>query len=248
MQHQSQKILHTNYDRLWELLYAFGEQPLITPSDHKFAAIASAASRGSHHGQKFIQIRKYGQESARIYSCCWGHTTSCYGSRIGGYSDGLDSWARGLMMRTESLVLKPSDEVVRNLGRLLNSAALDYDQALKHLPREPGVYLISHKRQKRYLYVGRTKDLRKRIQQHAQRQNETSRLYAQPVQKGLINSGRCSNSKEAQKYLSSKCAVKYLVVPDEERRVYPWMKRSLLEHYAICVMEPEYNISGEFEH
>ena len=151
-------------------------------------------------------------------------------------------------MRTESLVLKPSDEVVRHLGRLLNSPAVDYDQALKHLPREPGVYLISHKKQKRHIYVGKTEDLRKRIRQHMRHQNERSRFHGQQVQKGLINAGRCNDSTEAQKYLSQNCAVKYLVIPDEERRVYPWMKRSLLEHYAICVIEPEYNISGESEH
>ena len=236
MEHQSQKILYTNYDRLWEALHTFGEQHLITPNDHKFTAIAAAASRGSHHGEKLIQVRKHSQEFARIYPCCWGHTTNCYGTRIGGYSDGLDLWARGLMMRPESLILKPSDEVVPNLDRLLSSVALDYGQALTHLPKEPGVYLIYDRKQKKYIYVGKTKDLRRRIRQHAHHQKETSQLYGQQIQKGLINAGRCNNSEEAQKYLSSNCAVKYLVVPDEKRRIYPWIKRSLLEHYAICAI------------
>lgn len=144
---------------------------------------------------------------------------------------------------------KPNDGVIRSFNMLLNSNELGYDQAMSRLPEEPGVYLIYDRKQKKHIYVGRTKNIRKRIRQHRYHQkNENARFYGQPVQKGLKGDGLCVNSVTAQQYLSSNCTVKHLVVPDEERGKYHWRARSLLEHYAISVIEPEYNIAGEIEH
>lgn len=249
VRHQSQKILQSRFDIVWQRLDDAGEQQLVTPNGHRFTALASQRKRAlEDQDPRFIAVKQRGQEFARIYPCCWGHTTNCYGTRIGGYSDGLDAWAKGLMITKESLTLKPNDEVVHMLGRLLNSEELDYDQACIHLPKEPGVYLIYDRKQKKYIYAGKTLDIQKRIRQHAHHQNKSGRFSSQPIQKGLIDKNRCADSREAQKYLSMNCTVKHLVVPDEKQRKYPWKKRSLLEHYAICVIEPEYNISGEFEH
>jgi predicted GIY-YIG superfamily endonuclease len=153
-----------------------------------------------------------------------------------------------MMISKESLTLKPNDEVVHMLGKLLNSEELDYDQACLHLPKEPGVYLVYDRKQKKYIYAGKALDIQKRILQHAQHQNRLFGFSSQPIQKGLIDKKLCADSSEAQKYLSINCTVRYLVVPDEKQRKQPWKKRALLEHYAICVIEPEYNISGEFEH
>ncbi len=248
MKHRSQKILQSNFGPLWERLNAAGQQYLVTPHGHKFTAESSIGKQGSHQQQNVIRIKQHEQEFARIYECCWRHTTNCYGTRIGGYSDGLDTWFKGLMISKESLIMKPNDKVIDNFGKLLNSFELGYEQALIRLPKEPGVYLVYDKKQKKYIYCGKTKDIRKRIQQHARLQNKSTRFLAQQVQKGLIDKGRCNNSQEAQKYLFSNCTVKHLVIPDEKRRKYPWINRSLLDHYAVCVIEPEYNISGEFDH
>jgi hypothetical protein len=143
---------------------------------------------------------------------------------------------------------KPNDGVIRSFNMLLNSNELGYDQAMSRLPEEPGVYLIYDRKQKKYIYVGRTKNIRKRIRQHRYHQIYGQPVYGQPVQKGLIGEGLCVNSVAAQQYLSSNCTVKHLVVPDEKRGNYHWKARSLLEHYAISVIEPEYNIAGEIEH
>ena len=247
--HKSRKILQSNFDILWTRLNTAGKQQLVTPKGHKFTALATLRKRIiTDQDPRFIKVEQNGQVYARIYSCCWGHTTNCYGTRIGGYSDGLDTWCKGLMISRESLLLKPNDEVVRAFGDLLNSMELEYSQALVHLPKEPGVYLINDRKQKKSIYVGKTKDLRKRIQQHAHHQNKPVQLTGQPIQKGLIDKKLCADSREAQKYLLANCTVKHRVIPDEKPRRYPWKKRSLLEHYAICVIEPEYNISRESEH
>jgi hypothetical protein len=51
--------------------------------------------RGKHKGERVIRIEKDVVEFGRIYQCCWGHTTNCSRTRIGGCSDALDRWAAG---------------------------------------------------------------------------------------------------------------------------------------------------------
>ena len=249
VRHQSQKLLQSRFDIVWQRLDDAGEQQMVTPDGHKFIALASRRKR-TPEGQdpRFIRVKQRGQEFARIYPCCWGHTTNCNGTRIGGYSDGLDAWAKGLMISKESLTLKPSGEVIHLLGKLLNSEEIDYDRACLHLPKKPGVYLVYDRKQKKYIYAGKTLDIQKRIRQHAQRQNRLFGSSIPPIQKELIDKKLCADSGEARKYLSANCTVRHLVVLDEKQRKQPWKKRSLLEHYAICVIEPEYNISEELEH
>jgi len=247
--HQSQKLLQSRFDIVWQRLDDAGEQQMVTPDGHKFMALASRRKRTvEDQDPRFIKVKQRGKEFARIYSCCWGHTTNCHGTRIGGYSDGLDAWAKGMMISKESLTLKPNDEVIHLLGKLLNSEELDYDQACGHLPPKPGVYLVYDRKQKKYIYAGKALDIQKRIQQHVQHQNWPARFTSQPIQKWLIDKKLCADSRQAIEYLYMNCTVKYLVVPDETQRKQPWKKRALLEHYAICVIEPEYNISGELEH
>jgi predicted GIY-YIG superfamily endonuclease len=249
VRHQSQKLLQSRFDIVWQRLDDAGEQQMVTPDGHKFMALASRRKRTpADQDPRFIAVKQRGQEFARIYPCCWGHTTNCHGTRIGGYSDGLDAWAKGMMISQESLTLKPNDEVIHLLGKLLNSEELDYDQACEHLPPKPGVYLVYDRKQKKYIYAGRALDIQKRIQQHAQHQNWPARFTSQPIQKWLIDKKICADSRQAIEYLYMNCTVKYLVVPDETQRKQPSKRRALLEHYAICVIEPEYNISGEFEH
>ncbi|MGB8706780.1 MAG: hypothetical protein WCD72_02365 [Dehalococcoidia bacterium] len=249
VRHQSQKLLQSRFDIVWQRLDDAGEQQMVTPDGHKFMARASQRKRAlEDQDPRFIAVKQRGQEFARIYPCCWGHTTNCHGTRIGGYSDGLDAWTKGLMISRESLTLKPIDEVVYLLGKLLNSEELDYEQAGEHLPPKPGVYLVYDRKQKKYIYAGKALDIQKKIRQHAQHQNWPARFTSQPIQKWLIDKKLCADSRQAIEYLYMNCTVKYLVVPDEKQRKQPSKRRSLLEHYAICVIEPEYNISGEFEH
>jgi len=90
--HQGKKDLANNFEHIWRVLNASGRQSLTTPNSHTFDTFAALAIKGTHEGEKVIRIEKDGQEFARIYPCCWGHTTNCYGTRIGGYSAALDHW------------------------------------------------------------------------------------------------------------------------------------------------------------
>src|SRR4030065_1447443 len=112
------------------------------------------------------------------------------------------------MISKESLTLKPNDEVIHLLGKLLNSEELDYDHACLHLPNKPGVYLVYDKKQKKYIYAGKALDIQKRIRQHAQHQNRLFGSSLPPIQKGLIDSKHCAGSNEARKYLSANWPVR----------------------------------------
>src|SRR4030042_4615744 len=102
--HQSQKLLQSRFDIVWQRLDDAGEQQMVTPDGHKFMALASRRKRAvQDQDPRFIAVKQRGQDFARIYPCCWGHTTNCNGTRIGGYRDGLDAWVQGLVISQESL-------------------------------------------------------------------------------------------------------------------------------------------------
>jgi hypothetical protein len=91
--HDSNKSLANDFSRVWEKLHNSDGVALCTPAphNHDFEAKATITTRGQHEGEKVILIfGPSGKEFARIYSCCWGHTTNCSQARIGGYSDALD--------------------------------------------------------------------------------------------------------------------------------------------------------------
>jgi predicted GIY-YIG superfamily endonuclease len=242
--HESRKVLYSDFNRIWQRLRESGEQYLVTPRGNKFTAEAITGIRGTHEKQRLIRVKQENVEYARIYSCCWRHTTNCHGTRIGGYSDGLDSWYRGVMISVDSLTLKPKGEVIKDFNSLLNSSELNYKNAVTCMPPDPGVYLVYDNKRKKYIYAGSAGDIKKRLRQHTHRVGDSARFYNQQIQRGLITNGRCKNSVEAKDYIATNCTLKYIIIPDEKARKYPWKRRTLLEHYAISVIEPEYNVSG----
>ena len=242
--HASRKVLGSDFNRVWQRLMESGEQYLVTPKGHKFTAEAITGIRGTHENQRLIRIKQENVEFARIYGCCWRHTTNCHGTFIGGYSDGLDSWYQGQMISEDSLTLKPRTEVIKDFSSLLNAAEVNYKNAATYISPDPGVYLIYDKKRKKYIYAGSAADVQKRLRQHIHRVGNSTRFRNQQIQKGLINSGRCKNSVEARDYLADNCTMRYIKIPDQKTRKYPWKRRTILEHYAISVIEPEYNVSG----
>ena len=191
MQHQSEKRLECDFGRLWERLHSAGEQSLRTPRDCRFVASATEGERGSLKGRRFIKIKQGDNESARIYACCWGHTTNHYGTgtRIGGYSDSLDSWCSDLVLKHKKvkvggLVNEASGsgegqnamggedmndgfkELVDRLPGLLEELVqkeLRDRTDLGGIP-EKGIYVFFE--EGRPIYVGRSNRMKCRIQEH----------------------------------------------------------------------------------
>lgn len=77
---------------VWRKLKASGRRSLRTMNGHDFDAFADWAAKGSHQGQEVVRIEKDGRTFAYIYPCCWGCTTNCYGTWVGGYIEALDLW------------------------------------------------------------------------------------------------------------------------------------------------------------
>lgn len=94
--HDNQKGLAHDFSTLYGRLKKVASKVrLQTPPPHSknFDAVADTATKGRHQGEKVIRITKNGEQRALIYQCCWGYTTSDYGTWIGGYSEALDKWA-----------------------------------------------------------------------------------------------------------------------------------------------------------
>jgi hypothetical protein len=166
-----------------------GKQVLVTQRGHGFVAIATFATRkATSKPERVIRIMSGVQEYARIYPCCWGHTTNCHGTRIGGYSDALDRWVR--VERDEGLE-SPDKQELSPAGkkqRLSRYKKVDVDHSFKRLvnqlpsllesldksPLRPwhnlgilpskGIYVFYENR--RPIYVGRTNLLKNRIAEH----------------------------------------------------------------------------------
>lgn len=91
--HKTVKLVINDFERVKEKLDTSGPLPIQTPRGKKAVAQVRTTLSGSHQGEQFIKIDNVsGQEFARIYQDCWGFTTNCYGTYIGGYSDALDAW------------------------------------------------------------------------------------------------------------------------------------------------------------
>lgn len=93
--HQSKKNLSNKFEYIWQRLEKAGEVYLSTPEGKDFYTQSGITIRGKHEGEKVITIFRDGTEFARIYPCCWGFTTNCNQTHIGGYSDALDDWLKG---------------------------------------------------------------------------------------------------------------------------------------------------------
>jgi len=92
MLHQGKKDLVYEFDAVCQRLESEGVQTLRTSFGSDFSASAGVLSSGSNRGKKVIRISSKGRDYAHILHCCWRHTTTCTGGRIGGYSDSLDKW------------------------------------------------------------------------------------------------------------------------------------------------------------
>lgn len=243
--HRGNKILEADFNSLWERISNIKEILLITPQGHKFSVVAETSKRGIHSSEKFLKIKHNSKEFARIHACCWGHTTNCYGTRIGGYSEALNSWYMGFVINVDSITLKPKKEILEDFGTLFKTPLQPVFLTRTMIPEKPGVYIIYDYKQKKYIYVGSSENIKNSLVQQLRLQKDKSNFYLQPVQKGLILNKRCTNSKEAKAYIISNCGIKILIIPEEKTRKIPSMRRILLKNYAVSVLEPEYNFLSD---
>ena len=89
--HQGSVPLSHSFEQAHRWLSLNNINDLVTARGERFEAVAYTAGKGPHQGKKVIRFLKKGQEFARAYECCWGHTTNCNKTRIEVYSAAIDA-------------------------------------------------------------------------------------------------------------------------------------------------------------
>ncbi len=122
----------------------------------------------------------------------------------------------------------------------------------RHIPEEPGVYLITlmGKRKEVPLYVGRSKNIRRRIYtNHLMGNVSNARLKNYLIKDKTIEF--INDRHEAKDYIKSFCQVRWIteehfgkMVPKKPPR-HPYQVRGLLESYVVARLFPRYGIYEE---
>jgi hypothetical protein len=124
-------------------------------------------------------------------------------------------------------------ELTRIVERLLSSPELLFDSSLRsNLPEEPGLYAIYVREAGEYIRAGRADaagGLRQRVYQNHFMGDQEGNLRSQ-----LVRSGRCSSLEDAKSWIRNNCAVRVLVVRDDEERRWG-------EHFMLSVLRPRFS-------
>jgi hypothetical protein len=97
VRHQSHIELKNDFEMVWDSIDQVIEVVLRTRDKHDFIAYARYCKGGKHRGEPVIIIKSMNDYiHAYIYPCCWRYVSNCHRTWIGGYSEALDKWVRGL--------------------------------------------------------------------------------------------------------------------------------------------------------
>lgn len=126
------------------------------------------------------------------------------------------------------------ENVVQNyvgkVKQLLEGKELSFRNVVSsEVPEAPGVYLILNERNQ-VIYVGRTKNLRRRLPGEHKRGNIKGSQFrrALSLNFGFVNENQISHYVDL-------CTFKFKVVEDSEDRIR-------LEHFAVAVLAPILNL------
>jgi len=129
-------------------------------------------------------------------------------------------------------MIKVIQKYIEKLLTLISSCPISFDKLLpRNLPASGGVYRIFENSSdwSKTIYVGSTKNLRKRIYRNLFMGNP--RVHT--LKHKLISAG-FTKARTVEQYLKSNCRIQYLKISNER-------ERKLFEHFAISILEPKYN-------
>ena len=128
------------------------------------------------------------------------------------------------------MVEEAAIEYVGKVKELLASSSLSFRNATSNeVPDKAGVYLILNEHGK-VVYVGRTKNLRRRLLGDHRRGN----VRGSQFRKALMHNHGFENEEQVSKYVEQ-CAFKFNEIDDAEERIR-------LEHFATAVLSPILNL------
>ncbi|MGB9693756.1 MAG: GIY-YIG nuclease family protein [Fervidobacterium sp.] len=121
-------------------------------------------------------------------------------------------------------------EYVRKIKELLDCRSLSFKNvASSEVPNKPGVYVIFDE-EGSVIYVGRTKNLRRRLLGDHRRGN----VRGSQFRKALMQNFGLASEEQINSYVDQ-CTFKFKEIEDSEERIR-------LEHFATAVLTPILNM------
>lgn len=123
-------------------------------------------------------------------------------------------------------------EYLEMMKSFLSKPSTDFSGASSEkVPREPGVYAIHDKKRRQIIYVGRTKNLRRRLLGDHRRGN----IEGSQFRKALGQTLETSGEKDISIYIEDNCSFQFLILASFEDLVR-------LEHFTTAVIAPLLNV------
>ena len=99
------------------------------------------------------------------------------------------------------------------------------------IPEVSGVYIITDNSKNKIIYVGRTKNLRRRLMGDHKRGNIEGSQFRKALGKAL----GAKNEKEISSYISKHCSFQFLLIPSFQETIR-------LEHFTTAILSPTLNV------
>lgn len=123
-------------------------------------------------------------------------------------------------------------QYTNKMEELLEKPKLSFSEASSEdVLREPGVYVIYDERLEKIIYVGRTRNLRRRLLGNHRRGN----IKGSQFRKALGNNFALKPEAEITEYILKNCSFRFMVVSSSEERIR-------LEHFSTAVLAPLLNV------
>jgi len=123
-------------------------------------------------------------------------------------------------------------EYTKRMQELLERPKLRFSEASSEdVSREPGVYVISDERLEKIIYIGRTRNLRRRLLGDHRRGN----IEGSQFRKALGNNLNLESEAEITEYILKNCNLQFMVVKSSEEMIR-------LEHFSTAVLAPLLNV------
>ena len=123
-------------------------------------------------------------------------------------------------------------QYTKKMKELLERPKLSFSEASStDVLQKPGVYVIYDKRLEKIIYVGRTRNLRRRLLGNHKRGN----IRGSQFRKALGNNFGLKSEAEITEYILKNCNFRFMVMESFEETIR-------LEHFSTAVLAPLLNV------
>jgi excinuclease UvrABC nuclease subunit len=128
------------------------------------------------------------------------------------------------------------EEVISNylqkMNQLLGMQKFNFSKASsKDLPKESGVYVIYDNRIKSVVYIGRTRNLRRRLLGD----HRAGDVKGSQLRKAIGRRFSLKSEAEITDYILENCSIQFMVIKEFEETIR-------LEHFATAILAPVLNV------